>query len=109
MRRSSSDQDVVVAVSAATLTAIAPCRIVWVVDEPDAFGFGYGTLQGHPEEGEESFVVRGGPGGARFEVTALSRPASLEQPRSVRRWLGGSNCGSRVATSPGIRDAAAAV
>ena len=31
----------------------------------------------HAEEGEESFVVRGGPGGARFEVTALSRPATL--------------------------------
>src|ERR1700712_1421230 len=35
-----------------------PGRVVWVLDEPDQQGFGYGTLPGHPEEGEESFVVR---------------------------------------------------
>lgn len=35
----------------------APCEIVWVVDEPRRKGFAYGTLQGHPERGEESFVV----------------------------------------------------
>jgi uncharacterized protein (UPF0548 family) len=39
-----------------------PCRVVWVVDEPDARGFGYGTLPGHPERGEEAFVVRREPG-----------------------------------------------
>ena len=27
----------------------APCRVVYVVDEPDVRGFGYGTLPGHPE------------------------------------------------------------
>jgi uncharacterized protein (UPF0548 family) len=31
--------------------------VVWTVDEPNRIGFGYGTLQGHPESGEESFVV----------------------------------------------------
>ncbi len=34
-----------------------PCRVVYVVDEPDRQGFGYGTLPGHPESGEEAFVV----------------------------------------------------
>jgi uncharacterized protein (UPF0548 family) len=34
-----------------------PCRVVWVVDEPDRRGFAYGSLPGHPESGEESFVV----------------------------------------------------
>ncbi len=35
----------------------APCEIVWVLDEPRRKGFAYGTLEGHPERGEESFVV----------------------------------------------------
>src|SRR5262245_40597893 len=35
----------------------APCRIVWAVDEPERAGFGYGTLTGHPEIGEEAFLV----------------------------------------------------
>ena len=36
---------------------IAPNRIVGVLDEPRRFGFAYGSLPGHPERGEESFVV----------------------------------------------------
>ncbi len=36
---------------------VAPNRIVGVVDEPGCFGFAYGSLPGHPERGEESFVV----------------------------------------------------
>src|SRR4051812_18669326 len=35
----------------------APCRVAYVVDEPDRRGFAYGTLPGHPERGEESFIV----------------------------------------------------
>jgi uncharacterized protein (UPF0548 family) len=34
-----------------------PDRIVAVIDEPNRFGFAYGTLPGHPERGEESFVI----------------------------------------------------
>jgi uncharacterized protein (UPF0548 family) len=70
-------QDVVVVFPMPFVTVLAPCRIVWVVDEPDAFGFGYGTLRGHPEEGEESFVIRRDERGTRFEICALSRPATL--------------------------------
>ena len=33
------------------LTAVAVCRIVAVVDEPDRYGFAYGTLPGHTERG----------------------------------------------------------
>ena len=58
-------------------TMVAPCRVVYVIDEPDAFGFGYGTLSGHPEEGEESFLIRRIDGKVHFEVVAMSRPASL--------------------------------
>ena len=35
----------------------APCRVVYVIDEPTRRGFGYGTLPGHPESGEEAFLI----------------------------------------------------
>jgi uncharacterized protein (UPF0548 family) len=56
----------------------APCRVVYVIDEPNLRGFGYGTLPGHPESGEERFVVRRDPAtDAVFaEVSAFSRPAT---------------------------------
>ncbi len=89
---------VVVALSLPGFTAVAPCRIVWVVDEPDAFGFAYGTLVGHPERGEESFVVRREGGRVMFDIIAASRPAALLprlggpvarslQKRVTRRYL----------------------
>ncbi|MCV7100654.1 DUF1990 family protein [Mycobacterium palustre] len=55
----------------------APCRVVYVVDEPDIRGFAYGTLPGHPESGEERFVVRRDPSTSAVfaEVSAFSRPA----------------------------------
>ena len=57
---------------------IAPCRIVAVADDPDRVGFAYGTLSGHPERGEESFMVERGPDGiVRFVIVAFSRPADL--------------------------------
>jgi uncharacterized protein (UPF0548 family) len=53
----------------------APCRVVYVIDEPDRRGFAYGTLPGHPESGEERFVVRYDPATDEVyaEVTAFSR------------------------------------
>jgi uncharacterized protein (UPF0548 family) len=54
-----------------------PCRVLWVRDEPDAQGFGYGTLPGHPETGEEAFVVTRSAGVVRLEVTAYSRAGLL--------------------------------
>ena len=57
---------------------LAPCRIVVVSDEPARAGFAYGTLPGHPERGEESFMVeRHGDGTTWFVITAFSRPADL--------------------------------
>ena len=56
----------------------APCRIVEVVDERDRWGFAYGTLPGHPEQGEEAFVVSMSPDATvRFEVIAFSRPGEV--------------------------------
>jgi len=54
------------------------CRVVAVVDEADRFGFTYGTLPVHPEEGEESFTVsRTDDGAITFEIVAASRPRQL--------------------------------
>jgi len=39
------------------LSLRVPVRVVRVLDEPHRRGFAYGTLAGHPERGEESFVV----------------------------------------------------
>lgn len=52
-----------------------PCRVVYVVDEPDRRGFAYGTLPGHAETGEELFAVRYDPvsHGVYAEVAAFSR------------------------------------
>ena len=55
----------------------APCEVVWAVQEPTRRGFGYGTLPGHPECGEEAFLVELDPddGQVWFTMTAFSRAA----------------------------------
>ena len=84
---------------AAALYVVAACRIVWVVDEDDRFGFGYGTLPAHPECGEEAFVVRRDEAEqVHFDIRAFSRPrhllaragapfARVIQERITRRYL----------------------
>ena len=80
----------------------APCRVVYIIDEPDIRGFAYGTLPGHPESGEERFVVRRDPTTSAVfaEVSAFSRPAtwwskagrplvSVAQRVIARRYLRG--------------------
>lgn len=53
-----------------------PCRVVRVLDEEARQGFAYGTLVGHPEAGEEQFVIELREGGEVFIViTAFSKPA----------------------------------
>ena len=52
------------------------CRVVYIVDEPDRWGFAYGTLPHHVERGEESFIVsKDGNERVTFTVESLSRPA----------------------------------
>lgn len=77
----------------------APVRVVYVVDEPNRKGFAYGTLPGHPESGEESFIVeRTDDGSVWLAITALSRPSKwywwalylplrIAQSRYTRRYL----------------------
>lgn len=53
-----------------------PCRVVYRVEEAARRGLAYGTLTGHPESGEELFVVAiGEDGEVAIEITAFSRPA----------------------------------
>ncbi|MEO6114896.1 MAG: DUF1990 domain-containing protein [Pseudolysinimonas sp.] len=54
-----------------------PARVVYVIDEPDRKGFAYGTLPGHPERGEESFVVERRPDETVWlTIRSFSRPSS---------------------------------
>jgi uncharacterized protein (UPF0548 family) len=49
---------------------------VYVIDEPRRRGFAYGTLPGHPECGEEAFLLeRHDDGRVTFTIIAFSRPA----------------------------------
>ncbi len=55
----------------------ARARVVYVIDEPTVRGFAYGTLKGHPESGEEAFLVElHDDGSVWFVVRAFSRGAT---------------------------------
>ncbi|WP_331460807.1 DUF1990 family protein [Arthrobacter sp. zg-Y769] len=65
----------------------APCRVIWstqaVLDDDGVpvrgqrSGFGYGTLPGHPERGEEGFYAElGEDGRLYFRIAAYSRPGN---------------------------------
>ncbi|MFI8825284.1 DUF1990 family protein [Streptomyces sp. NPDC053431] len=55
----------------------APCQVIWTAYTDRSTGFAYGTLAGHPERGEESFVVDlHEDGTVWFTVTAFSRAAA---------------------------------
>jgi uncharacterized protein (UPF0548 family) len=50
-------------------------RIVYLIDEPNRFGFAYGTLRDHGESGEERFLIERDPSGAvLYDLLAFSRP-----------------------------------
>ncbi|MBK9335112.1 MAG: DUF1990 domain-containing protein [Lewinellaceae bacterium] len=74
-------EGVVVAMTARVLGLwwLNSCRIVYVLDEENRFGFAYGTLPGHVESGEELFLVeKTVDGRVRYSLRAFSRP---------RHWL----------------------
>lgn len=59
------------------LRLAAPCRAVYVVNEPSCRGFAYERRPGKPERGEEAFIVSMAKDGTvTFEVAAFSRPAA---------------------------------
>jgi uncharacterized protein (UPF0548 family) len=62
-------------------------RVVYLIEEVgdvERFGFGYGTLPGHAERGEERFSVEWnrGDGAVYYDVFAFSRP------KHPLAWLG---------------------
>ncbi|MEH1013010.1 DUF1990 domain-containing protein [Micromonospora sp. CPCC 206060] len=66
---------VTVGVGVGPLRLWGPCRVVWSVADDRQVGFGYGTLPGHPERGEEAFLVEQDDRGAVwFTVRAFSVP-----------------------------------
>jgi uncharacterized protein (UPF0548 family) len=71
------DATVIVVTSIGPMQMVAPCRIVAVFKEPNSFGFSYGTLPGHPECGEESFVVERRDDATYFAVSAFSKPVDV--------------------------------
>ncbi len=84
------------------------CRVIYVIDEADRFGFGYGTLATHVECGEERFMVeRDGEGNVYYDVYSFSLPryplARLCAPvaRALpRRFLRDSGAAMSDATLP---------
>lgn len=77
----------------------AACRIVSTTNEERRFGFAYGTLPGHPECGEEAFVVHWNDDDRiTFDICASSKPrhplvrlgapvARVMQKRATRNYL----------------------
>jgi uncharacterized protein (UPF0548 family) len=59
--------------------SLSSCRIVYVIDEPDRFGFAYGTLTEHVEIGEERFTVEFHPDTSEvwYDILAFSRPGHI--------------------------------
>ncbi|MFI1989005.1 DUF1990 family protein [Actinoplanes sp. NPDC020271] len=55
-----------------------PCQVVYLEETDTRRGFAYGTLPGHPEQGEEAFLVTLEQNGdVRARIRAFSRPATL--------------------------------
>jgi uncharacterized protein (UPF0548 family) len=81
------------------LTVDAPVRVVYVIDETNRIGFGYGTMRGHPQSGEESFIVDHRDDDAVWlTIRAFARPSTwyyrlaspvlrLQQTRLTKRYL----------------------
>lgn len=76
------------------LSVRAPVRVVHVVDTEDRVGFSYGSLPGHPERGEESFVAqRRTDGRTELVIRAFSREArwysrvGAPVTRLVQAWM----------------------
>ncbi|MTE12923.1 DUF1990 family protein [Nocardia aurantiaca] len=77
------------------LGVTAPCRVVYLLDEPNRRGFAYGTLPGHPESGEELFAVECDPtdDSVYGVITAFSHPGTwythLGGPlvHLIQRWF----------------------
>jgi len=59
--------------------SLSSCRVVYVIDEPNRFGFAYGTLTEHVESGEERVTVEYHADNDEvwYYIYAFSRPGHL--------------------------------
>ena len=55
------------------------CRIVYVIEEPEKYGFAYGTLAEHAERGEERFMVERNQDDDTvwYDLLAFSKPGPM--------------------------------
>jgi uncharacterized protein (UPF0548 family) len=77
----------------------APVRVVYLIEEANRVGFAYGTMRGHPESGEESFIVEMHEDDSVWlTIRAFSRPSTwyhrlaypilrFQQARFTKRYL----------------------
>jgi|SRR5687768_11109213 len=67
---------VAVKARAGGLWSLNACRVVYVIDEAERFGFAYGTLPDHIERGEERFLLERQPNddSVWYDILAFSRP-----------------------------------
>lgn len=72
-------RDVVLFASHLGFYSLNSCRIVYVIDESDRYGFAYGTLTEHVEIGEERFTVEldRETGEVWYDILAFSRPGHI--------------------------------
>ncbi|MEO7798036.1 MAG: DUF1990 domain-containing protein, partial [Opitutaceae bacterium] len=93
---------------------LSGCRVVYVLDEAGPvrrYGFAYGTLEAHVEQGEERFSVElHGDGGVWYDLRAFSRPrfwpVRLAKPlarRLQRRFVRDSQSSMQHAVREGAR------
>jgi uncharacterized protein (UPF0548 family) len=71
------EPDAVVAVKARAggMWSLNACRVVYVIDDAQRFGFAYGTLPDHIERGEERFMVEWqADDSVWYDILAFSRP-----------------------------------
>ena len=67
-------ETVLLLIRVGVLNAVAPCRVVYVTEEARRFSFAYGTLPGHPEQGEVAFTIRmDADESVWFQVVSFSR------------------------------------
>jgi uncharacterized protein (UPF0548 family) len=72
------NQTVAVVIRTLGIWCICSARIVFVIDEPNRFGFAYGTLPGHAECGEERFMVeKTDDGSVWYDILVFSQPRHL--------------------------------
>jgi len=76
--RAAPGVEVTVGLGVGPLRLRAPCRVVWAEEGERRAGWAYGTLPGHPECGEEAFLVSmDDSGDVWLVVTAFSRPGGF--------------------------------